>query len=98
MRARGSKFGVKTRPQNHQKLENVFGKIEIFIAQNPIFIAQNSIFFNGFPISKKSEKIFFNGFPISSMAFRFLPRISNFRNGFLIFLNAFLLANYSYLE
>ncbi len=66
MRAHGSKFGVKTRPQNRQKLDNVFGKIEIFLAQNPIFLAQNSIFFNGFPISKKSEKIFFNVFSISS--------------------------------
>jgi hypothetical protein len=69
MRARGSKFGVKTRPQNCQKLENVFGKIEIFLAQQPIFLAQNSNFFNGFPIPEKSEKIFFNGFPISLMHF-----------------------------
>jgi hypothetical protein len=89
MRARGSKFGVKMRPQNRQKLENVFGKIEIFSAQNPIFLAQNLIFFNGFPIFEKSEKIFFSGFPISSTAFCFLWRISNFRNGFLIFLNGF---------
>jgi hypothetical protein len=72
MRARGSKFGVKTRPQNCQKLENVYGKIKILLAQNPIFLAQNLNFFNGFPISKKSEKIFFNGFPISSTAFCFL--------------------------
>jgi hypothetical protein len=60
------------RPQNRQKLENVFGKIEIFLAHNPILLAQNSIFFNGFPISEKSKKIFFNSFPISSMDFRFL--------------------------
>jgi hypothetical protein len=92
MRACGSKFGVNTRPQNRQKLENVFGKIKIFLAQNPIFLAQNSIFFNGFPISEKSEKIFFNGFPISSTAFCFLRRISTFRNGFLIFLNGFTMA------
>jgi hypothetical protein len=72
MRAHGSIFGCKTRPPNRQKLENVFGKIEISLAQNPIFLAQNSIFFNGFPISKKSKKIFFNGFPISLTAFRFL--------------------------
>jgi hypothetical protein len=71
MRAHGSKLGVKTRPQNCQKLENIFGKIEIFLAQNPIFLAQNSIFFNGFPISEKSEKIFFNGFLSSSTAFQF---------------------------
>jgi hypothetical protein len=72
MCARGSKLGVKTRPQNCQKLKNVFGKIEIFLAQNPIFLAQSLIFFNGFPMSKKLEKIFFNGFPISSTAFRSL--------------------------
>jgi hypothetical protein len=72
MRARGSKFGVKTRPRDRQKLKNVFGKIKIFLAQYPIFLAQNLIFFNGFLISEKSEKIFFNGFLISSMAFSFL--------------------------
>jgi hypothetical protein len=72
MRTHGSKFGVKTRLQNCHKLEKVVGKIVIFLAQNPIFFAQNLIFFNGFPISKKSEKIFLNGFPISSTAFRFL--------------------------
>jgi hypothetical protein len=89
MCAHGSKFGVKTRPRNCQKLENVFRKIEIFLAQNPIFLARNLIFFNGFPISKKSKKIFFNGFLISSTAFHFLWRISTFRNSFLIFLNGF---------
>ncbi len=89
MRARGSKIGVKTRPRNCQKLEKVFGKIKIFLAQNPMFLAQNSIFFNGFPISEKSKKIFFNGFPISSTAFRFLRHISTFRNGFPIFFNSF---------
>jgi hypothetical protein len=85
MRAHGSKFGVKMRPQNCQKLENVVGKIVIFLAQNPIFFAQNLIFFNGLPISKKSKKNFLNGFPISSTAFRFLRRISTFCNGFQIF-------------
>ncbi len=79
----------KTRPQNHQKLENVLGKIKIFLAQNPIFLAQNLIFFNCFPISEKSKKIFFNGYPISSAAFRFLRPISTFRDCFLIFLNGF---------
>jgi hypothetical protein len=72
MRTHGSKFGVKTRLQNCQKLENVVGKIEIFLAQNPIIFAQNLIFFNGFPISEKSKKTFLNSFPISSTAFRSL--------------------------
>jgi hypothetical protein len=85
MRAHGSKFGVKTRLQNRQKLENVVGKIEIFLAQNPIFFAQKLIFFKGFPISEKSEKIFLNGFPTSSTAFCSLRRISIFCNSFQIF-------------
>ena len=75
MRApRGGKFGVKTRPQNRQKLKNVVGKIEIFLAQNSIFFAQNLIFFNGFPISKKSKKISFNGFPLSSILSKYSYR------------------------
>jgi hypothetical protein len=53
------------------------------------------IFFNGFPISKKSEKIFFNSFPISSLAFHFLQRLSAFFNGFPIFLNGFPLSEKS---
>jgi hypothetical protein len=47
------------------------------------------IFFNGFPISEKSEEIFFNGFPISPTAFRFLQQLSDFFNGFPIYLNGF---------
>jgi hypothetical protein len=85
MHAHGSKFGVKTRLKNCQKLENVVGKIKIFLAQNPIFFAQILIFFNGFPISEKSKKIFLSGFPSSSTAFRSLQRISTFCNGFQIF-------------
>jgi hypothetical protein len=85
MRAHGRKFGVKTRPQNCQKLEKVVGKIEIFLAQNPIIYVQNLIFFDGFSISEESAKIFFNGFPNSSTAFGSLRRISNFCNGFQIF-------------
>jgi hypothetical protein len=49
------------------------------------------IFFNGFPLSEKSEKIFFNNFPLSSTAFHFLQRLSDFFNGFPIFLNGFLI-------
>ncbi len=41
------------------------------------FLQRLSVFFNGFPLSKKSEKIFFNGFPISSTAFQFLQRLSS---------------------
>jgi hypothetical protein len=82
MRAHGSKFGVKTRPQNRQKLKNILGKLGFSFSQTPIFLTQNSIFFNGFLISEKSKKIFFNGFPISSTAFCSLQRLSSFFNGF----------------
>jgi hypothetical protein len=95
MRAHGSKFGVKMRPQNCQKLENILGKLGFSFSYTPIFLTQNSIFFNGFPISKKSEKIFLNGFPISSTAFRCLQRLSTFFNGFPIFLNGFPLSEKS---
>jgi hypothetical protein len=78
MRTHGSKFGVKTRPQHRQKLENILGKLGFFFSQTPIFLTQNLIFFNGFPISEKSEKIFFNGFLLSLMAIRFLQWLSDF--------------------
>jgi hypothetical protein len=61
-------------PQNCQKLENLSGNIEIFLAQNPIFLARNPIFLNGFPT-------FVNGFLFSSMAFCFPQPLSNFPQG-----------------
>jgi hypothetical protein len=79
----------KTRPQNHQILENILGKLGFSFSTTPIFLTQNLIFFNGFPISEKSKKIFFNGFPLSSAAFCFLQRLSAFFNGFPVFLNSF---------
>jgi hypothetical protein len=87
MRARGRKFGVKTRPK-------------IFLAQNLIFFNGSTAFqFPRNPRKSSSTAFrflhwlsdFFNGFPISSTAFRFLQRLSNFSNGFL-------LAIYLYLE
>jgi hypothetical protein len=66
------------RPQNRQKLKNVFGKIEIFLAQNPIFLAQNLIFFNGFlDFQEIRENLLqrlsdlFNGFSLSLTHFYF---------------------------
>ena len=80
----------KTRPQNCRKLENVFGKIEINLAQNQIFLAQNSIFFNGFPISEKFKKIFFNGFLIFFNGFPISEKSEKiFFNGFPISSTAF---------
>ncbi len=88
MRTRGSKSGVKNEtpklPETRESLE----KIVIFLLlksnfphTNPIFLTRNSIFFNGFPLS--------------STAFRFLWRLSDFFNVFLIFLNGFLLSKKS---
>ncbi len=57
--------------QNHQKLDNLLGNIEIFPAWNPIFLTQNPIFLNGFPT-------FVNDFLLSSMAFCFSQRLSDF--------------------
>ncbi len=76
MRARDGKFGVKTRPQNCQKLENILEKLRFSFSKTPIFLAQISIFFNGSPISEKSKKIFFNGFLISLTHFYFPQRLS----------------------
>jgi hypothetical protein len=71
VRTRDSKSCRKTSPQNRQKLENLLGDIEIFLAQNPIFLARNPISLNGFPT-------FVNSFLLSSTAFCFPQRLSNF--------------------
>ena len=90
MRARDGKFGVKTRPQNRQKLENILGKLRFSFSKTPIFLAQNLIFFNGstafrFPRNPRKS---------SSTAFQFLQRLSDFRPQIflaqnLIFFNGF---------
>jgi hypothetical protein len=59
-------------PQNCQKLKNLLGNIEIFLARNPIFLAQNQIFLNGFPT-------FVNGFLLSSTAFCVPQWLSTFQ-------------------
>jgi hypothetical protein len=89
MRAPGSKSGVKNKTPKLPEPREYLGKIGIFLLLNSDFPHTNLIFFNGFPISKTSEKIFFNDFPISSTAFRFLQRLSTFFNGFPIFFNGF---------
>ena len=82
MRAHGSKFGVKTRPQNCQKLKKVVGKIEIFLAQKSDFLC--SIWFSStafrFPRNPRKS---------SSTAFRFLQRLSPLFDAFLISVTAF---------
>jgi hypothetical protein len=74
MRARGRKFGVKTRPQ-------------IFLAQNLIFFNGSTAFYFLQHVSDFREirenilqrlSNFFNGSPLSSTAFCFLQRLSNF--------------------
>ena len=82
MRAHGSKFGVKTRPQNCQKLEKVVETIEIFLAQNPIFFAQIWFSSTAFRFPRNPRKS-------SSTAFRFLQRLSALFDAFLIPVTAF---------
>ncbi len=73
MRTHGSKSRSKTSPPNRQKLENLLGNIEIFLAQNPIFLAQNPIFLNGFPTVVNKLLLSSTAFQFSSTAFHF-PR------------------------
>ncbi len=96
MHAHGSKFGVKTRPQNRQKLEKVVGKIEIFLAQKSDFLCSKFDFLqrlsdfqeirenlNGFPLSEKSRKILSTAANIRKIAIRasyFPPKIAIFRD------------------
>ncbi len=89
MCAHGSKFGVKTRPQNCQKLENILGKIGIFLLLNSNFPRSKFDFLQRLSdFWEIRENLlqwlsdFFNGFPISSTAFQFLQRLSYFFNGF----------------
>ncbi len=88
MCAHGSKFGVKTRLQNCQKLENVFGKIKIFLAQHPFSSLKIQFSLMAFRFLRNPRKS-------SSLAFQFLRRNSNFRKGFLFFLNGFPLSKKS---
>jgi hypothetical protein len=90
MRTHGSKFGVKTRPQNCQKLEKVVGKIEIFLAQKSNFLCSKFDFLQRLSNFREIRENllqrlsdFFNAFLISVTAFKF----SIFLNGFPIFLN-----------
>ncbi len=79
MRAHGSEFGVKTRPQNRQKLEKVVGKIEIFLAQKSNFLCSKFDFLQRLSDFREIRENllqrlsdFFNGFPLSSTHFLFL--------------------------
>ena len=90
MRAHGSKFGVKTRPQNCQKLEKVVGKIEIFLAQKSDFLCSKFDFLQWLSDFREIRENllqrlsdFFDAFLISVTAFKF----TIFLNGFPIFLN-----------
>jgi hypothetical protein len=76
MRAHGSKFGVKTRPQNRQKLEKVVGKIKIFLAQKSNFLRSKFDFLQRLTNFREIRENllqglsdFFNGFPLSSTHF-----------------------------
>jgi hypothetical protein len=76
MRAHGSKFGVKTRPQNSQNFEKVVGKIDIFLAQKSDFLPSKFDFLQRLSDFREIRENFlqqlsdfFNGFPLSSTHF-----------------------------
>jgi hypothetical protein len=76
MYAHGSKFGVKMRPQNCQKLEKVVGKIKIFLAQKSDFLRSKFDFLQRLSDFREIQENllqrfsdFFNGFPLSSTHF-----------------------------
>ncbi len=77
MRAHGSKFGVKTRPPNHQKLEKVVGKIKIFLAQKSDYLCSKFDF-----LQRLSD--------FQEIRENLLQRLSNFFNDFLLSLTHFL--------
>jgi hypothetical protein len=82
MRAHGSKSGSKTRPQNHQKLENLWGKLG--------FSSLVIWFFSlAFQFSSTAFQFPSTAFQLLSMAFCFLQRLSAFRNAFLLFATPF---------
>ncbi len=79
MRTHGSKFGVKMRPRNCQKLEKVVGKIEIFLAPKSDFLRSKFDFLQRLSDFREIRENllrrlsdFFNGFPLSSTHFLFL--------------------------
>ena len=85
MRAHGSKFGVKMRPPNCQKLEKVVGKIKIFLARKSDFLRSKFDFLQQLSNFREIRENllqwlsnFFNSFLFSSMAFCFLQRLSDF--------------------
>ncbi len=75
MRTHGSKFGVKTRPQNCQKLENILGNWDF--PSPKLQFSSHKIWFSStafwFPRNQRKS---------SSTALRFLQRLSAFFNGF----------------
>ncbi len=98
MRAHGSKFGVKTRPQNCQKLEKVVGENRDFLSPKSDFLRSKFDFLQRpSDLREIQENLlqrlsnFFNAFLISVTAFKF----SIFLNGFPIFLNGFPLSEKS---
>ena len=76
MRTHGSKFGVKTRPQNCQKLENILGKLGFFLLLN-----------SNFPHTKFNFLQQLSNF--QEIQENLLQRLSDFFNGFLLSLTHF---------
>jgi hypothetical protein len=76
MRAHGSEIGVEMRPQNCQKLKNVFGKIKIFPSPTSDFLCSKFDFLQQLSNFREIQENllqwlsdFFNAFLISVTAF-----------------------------
>ena len=99
MRARGRKFGVKTRPQIFLAQNLIFfnGSTAFRFPRNPRkssstafrFLQQLSTFFNGFLLSSTAFRFPRTPRKYSTTVFRFLQRLSDFFNGFLLSSTAF---------
>ncbi len=85
MRARGSKSGSKTRPQNCQKLENLLGKLGFSSPEIQFSSLVIRFFFLSFQFSSTA-------FQFSSMAFQLLSTAFCFPQCLSVFCNAFLLS------
>ncbi len=89
MRARGSKSGSKTRPQNCQKLENLLGKSGFSSPEIQFSLLVIQFFSLAFRFSSTAFRFFSTAFQLLSTAFCFPQRLSAFRNAFLLSATSF---------
>jgi hypothetical protein len=84
MRARGSKSGGKTRPQNHQKLENLLGRLGFSSPEIQFSLLVIQFFSLAFQFSSMAFQFSSTAFQLLSMAFCFPQCLSAFRNACLL--------------